>query len=71
MFNSFINNISIKDFENNSNFQGQIPEEIYHSETIFSAKRCEIMENKIIFENKKEKMKKKEKKYYLKQKLLI
>ena len=45
--------------------------EIYQGGEKCDAKRCEIMENKIIFENKKEKMKKKEKKYYLKQKLLI
>ena len=70
MFNSFINNISIKDFENNSNFQSQIPEEIYHNETIFGAKRCEIMENEIIFENKKEKMKKKEKKILFKTEII-
>ena len=56
---NFISNLSFSEHfnfeEENSLFLG----EIYHGGEKCDAKRCEIMENEIIFENKKEKMKKK------------
>ena len=67
---NFISNLNFSERfnfeEENSLFLG----EIYHGGEKCDAKRCEIMENEIIFENKKEKMKKKRKKILFKTEII-
>ena len=70
IFDYFKNYFSIEDFEDYSNFQSQILGEICHDEKICNVKRDKIMENEIIFENKKEKMKKKGKKILFKTEII-
>ena len=67
---NFISNLNFSEHFNFEEEERQIFGEIYHDGEECDANRYEIMENEIIFENKKEKMKKKGKKILFKTEII-